>query len=151
MPRLVAPRPSMPTIGPALDAPAEQVGVEEYFERVAKYIPGEIVAAYITVRNVTPDALGAERWPSWMHYAVFATLIILNVFYLRAVGGKDAPRKARQIAIGCTAFLVWAYALGGPVIDQLQRDVGTRVVYPSLGAVILVFASLGFALYDPRE
>jgi hypothetical protein len=123
-------------------------GTERYFERVAKYIPVEGVAAYIVFWNLAPFPEDPHGWPGYLHYTAFLVLVAVNAFYLSRAGGH-VPKKRQQIAISSLAFLVWTYAIGGQMFDQLESDLNRDLNDPYLGAALLVVALLGLGLYHP--
>ena len=47
-----------------------------YFERLIKYIPGELVAAYLALDGILREAVLAT--PTWAHWAAFIALLILS-------------------------------------------------------------------------
>lgn len=130
------------------DPPATRL--EEYLERVAKYIPTEIIGIYLVIKNLSPAPGADATWPGWMHYAIYLGLILLNIGYLHRFGG-DVPRKAMQIALGCIAFVVWTYSIGGPVFAQLEHDLKTDMTSPELGTVLLILTAAAFGLFDPNR
>jgi hypothetical protein len=85
----------------------------EYLERVAKYIPGEILAAYLSINGIikSVDASKEELLP----YAAWGAFVICLVFtpiYLSTMARPGQPKKMHML-ISTIAFIVWAYALGG--------------------------------------
>lgn len=82
-------------------------GKDDYFNRLLKYIPAEIVGLYLTLVNITNTQSIAE-WISWF---VFAACLLLTPLYLRRV---LKVLKSSQLIISTFSFVVWAYALGGP-------------------------------------
>lgn len=110
-----------------------------YLDRVAKYIPAEIAAAYLTLQNVvalgTSDSDGMRA--VWLAI-VFVGLEVVNVFYLRARASNGAVRDPwwiTQYVISGVAFAAWVYAL-----QVLPTSLG--IFSPILAAILLVFVTL---------
>jgi hypothetical protein len=94
-----------------------------YAARVAKYVPSEIVAAYVAILAVLdPAAAGAAgAGAAKVHtlcLVAFVALLVATPLYL-AVLGRRSARKGRggvpavQLVVSSLAFVVWAYALRG--------------------------------------
>lgn len=83
---------------------------KEYLERVAKYVPSEIVAGYVTINGIIPGApIGTQKY---LTFGNFFLCWILTPFYLYKMANRGEPR-AKHMAVSTVAFLVWAYAVVG--------------------------------------
>jgi hypothetical protein len=81
---------------------------DKYKDRLLKYIPGEVVTLYVTLMSLLATASGV---PGWLDWAVFGVGLIATPYYLnRNLDVKDRT----QLTISTVAFVVWAFALGGP-------------------------------------
>jgi hypothetical protein len=105
MPRLVQAKPRVQDGG---FAAAGEDPVKAYLERVAKYVPSEIVAGYITVVGMIAGAPERTRLP--LAIGVFALCFVLTPIYLNLFAKPNQPR-AVQLTVGSIAFIVWAYAV----------------------------------------
>ncbi|MEW5911873.1 MAG: hypothetical protein AB1814_04910 [Thermodesulfobacteriota bacterium] len=114
---------------------------DDYLARVAKYVPSEIIAAYITAIGLISTV--AEPRLKWWLYLVFLVLcLVFTPIYFNQMAKKGEP-KAAQIVISTLAFLVWAYSFGG--FFQL---VG---IYHSVVASLLLIAfTLVSGLFVPK-
>jgi hypothetical protein len=131
MSRLVATQPGTNTL-------------QEYLERVAKYVPVEIIGAYLALQSVFGGA-APDRMP-WVDFTFYGLLVIATVLYLLRYGG-DIPHPARQAAIGTISFVVWTYGIGG----WFWNAVGKTVLYPSISGGIVVVWSLAIGLFKPTD
>lgn len=112
-------------------------GTTQYSERLAKYIPSEVIALYVTLETILKSnvdsiggAFGAVSW------VLFAIVLVLAYFYLvRVEATKDMTQR---IVILC-AFIVWVFALGGP-FELLQW------YKPVYGALVLPLYSFAIPL-----
>lgn len=82
-------------------------GKDDYFNRLLKYIPAEIVGLYLTLVNIISTQSDTKRI-SWF---VFGICLALTPLYLWRV---LKVLKSTQLIISTLSFVVWAYALGGP-------------------------------------
>jgi hypothetical protein len=131
--------------GFATDSAQGPVGA--YFERVAKYIPAEMVAAYMLIKDL-PPAINSGKWPSGLYVAIYVAMIGLTILYLHLVSGP-APKKGFQILLACIAFLLWSYAIGGPFFPALEQLAGWHLVYEGLGDVLVILAAVAFGFFKP--
>jgi hypothetical protein len=100
------------------DAALEPGGPEpgdDYAARVAKYVPGEIVAAYVAILAVLdPGAAPASAGLTHTLCRVaFLVLLAATPAYLVALGKPGDRAPAVQLIVSTVAFAVWAYALRG--------------------------------------
>lgn len=135
---------SKPTIGKATAQAAdgdaevgESRGGDNYLERIAKYIPAEIVAFFIFVNSILGDAIEKnitsstpETYPAllskaldtvtmagirvWMiSWLVIILAFVMTPFYLLALRNpKDSHEHiGLNIIMAMAAFPVWAYAV----------------------------------------
>jgi hypothetical protein len=106
MGRLVEPRAAVRTRGVGDSG-------NDYIERVAKYIPGEVVAGYLAIMGMIEAADEKNAARLGLAWAVFVIGVIVTPIYLTMVG-KPIGQQKITIWISTFAFVVWAYALGGP-------------------------------------
>ncbi len=97
---------------------------EEYLGRLLKLIPTEIVAVYLAVKGIIPEAN-----MKWGLIISSLALLILTPFYLKKVMKVE---KFSQIFSSTLAFVIWLYTLGGPFIHL-------GIYRPWVATVILIF------------
>ncbi|HWA24352.1 MAG TPA: hypothetical protein VG734_01665 [Lacunisphaera sp.] len=130
----------------AATEPSKQEKLENYLERVAKFIPVEIVAAFITIRGL----FSASGWPHAIEFAIYGGLAFLTPVYLYFLGGA-VPRKALQLIASTISFVVWSYGIGGPFFfDALAHAIGHKLDYPGLSGAIVIIWSLVIGLIQPK-
>lgn len=110
MSRLVVPKQRV-TLTKAVGVPAEPP--DNYPERVAKYIPGEVVALYVGAAGVL-KTVGAEdaSLVLVLYWVFFGLGLVLTPIYLARMAKAGEPKWVHLI-VSTVAFVVWAYALGG--------------------------------------
>jgi hypothetical protein len=117
---------------------------DTYLERIAKYIPGEIVAAYVFLLGVTAPAAPTHRF--WIVLGITLFCLVLTPLYLGRVARSQEP-KALHLTIGTLAFPIWAYAIAGPQGAFIINGVD---IYDSIiASVLLVGFSLLTGLFEP--
>ena len=123
-------------------AAAADVGVDEYLDRVLKYIPGEVVALWTGVTGVIASAGESNNVLLWI---VFAIGVILAAAYTwRTTTVANQPTAVTQIVVSAFAFIVWVFAIGGPFAAQGWYE-------PYLGSVALILWTPLAGLIIPKE
>lgn len=132
-------------------ASASDQPLGDYLERVTKYVPVEIIAAFMLIRGLV-ESQGAP--PPSLEIILYIALVVLTPLYLMRMGG-DVPSKTRQAAIATGSFVVWSYAIGGPffwgAIATLAGVDLNKVVYLGSGGALAVIWSLVAGLARPDE
>ena len=110
---------------------------DTYLSRVLKYIPSEIVMAYLSIDGVLRSCYNVNVWADRqmllrLLWGVSAVLTILTPLWLWRVMGV---RRRPQLIISTLSVPVWLFALGGP-FDLLYW------YRPALGAVALPLYTL---------
>ena len=124
-----------------------------YVEKVALYIPAEIIAAWVAITGFLAGS--AQASSATLNWIIFIALLIITPFYVwrgTLIKGEDTGKLAAktQIVVSTVAFAVWIFALGGPF--KLYSWYA-----PIYGSLALVFFSLVSGLINqplpapPRE
>ncbi|MGD1875010.1 MAG: hypothetical protein ACFB02_18380 [Mastigocoleus sp.] len=117
--------------------------IDTYFDKVVKYIPADIVGAWIAVTGLIKSA--DDTIPKvtllWIAFSwgVFFTII----WTWKQTQELNKPLARTQIIISTIAFIVWAYALGEPF-----ESVG--FYKPIYGSLLLILYTLTVALINPK-
>jgi hypothetical protein len=108
-----------------------------FLKAVLKLIPSEVVAVFVFLQGILPEAL-------LPHLVVSAFLVGITPLYLRfAMGVRSGP----QLLLSTVSMIVWIYALGqGPV-----RFLQPPFYEPWYGSVVLALWTLipPMLLYHP--
>ena len=122
-------------------AGAPPVDIDSYFDKVVKYIPADIVGAWVAVTGLISSARDIPRQTIlWVAFAIGLILTAWWTWKQGALPGRRPP--ATQAIVSTGAFAVWVFALGGPF-----QHVPGREVY---GSLLLIPYTLVVALIDPR-
>jgi hypothetical protein len=107
---------------------------DSYFEKLIRYIPLDIIAAYQAIDGIIRDQ-GSN--PIWLYWAAFGCILVLTPLY--TIYRPNQPPsllhpKTRFCAfVSTVSFTVWVFALGGPfevTFPDLYR--------PVYGSVLLI-------------
>ena len=108
MNRLVVPYPP-----PNRPSAAAEDKADKFLTRLLKYIPTEVVAGYLFFQGIVEGVSPDDKLRLIACWAVFFLGAVLTYVYLRRVG-QETPTKKQNLVISVVAFVLWAYALGGP-------------------------------------
>jgi hypothetical protein len=77
---------------------------DPYLSRLIKLVPSEVVALYLTFKEVAVSWLG-----------IWATICLVLVVVVRTLGTRQAgkPVQVGAILIATVSFILWVYATGG--------------------------------------
>jgi hypothetical protein len=116
--------------------------VDTYFDRVVKYIPADIIAAWTAATGLIASATNVpSKLLSWI---VFGVGLVLTPWWIQAQTSKPGLPSARtQIMIGTLAFAVWVFALGGPFT-------GLSFYRPLYGSLLLILFTLIVGRIEPN-
>jgi hypothetical protein len=110
---------------------------DDYFSRVLKHIPSEIVMAYVAIDGVlrtsyNPNVWAERRTLLTLLWIVLGVLTVITPFWLYRV---MRVRRMTQLLISTISVPVWLFALGGPfaLLDWYQ---------PAFGAIVLPIYTL---------
>jgi hypothetical protein len=123
-----------------LQAGESGASIDGYFDKVVKYVPADIVAAWIAA-----DALirGSSNVPKtalmWVAFGV--GLVLTAPWILRQTRLANAPLAVRQAVISTIAFALWVFAIGGPFATL-------HFYHPVYGGLLLIFFSLTVGLVN---
>ncbi|NLS76913.1 MAG: hypothetical protein GXY76_06600 [Chloroflexi bacterium] len=117
--------------------------VDGYFDKVVKYIPADVIAAWTAATGLID---GAVDVPSdlllWLVFAVGA--IFTAIWTFRQTQEPPKGPAVTQTVIATGAFVIWVAALGGPFATLG----GWSPVY---GSLLLIVYTLGVGLVSPPE
>ncbi len=118
--------------------------VDSYSDRLLKYIPADVVGAWLAVQGLIQSAGNDVPKPGllWLSFGVGIAATAWWTF-----NQTEEPKKKpawTQTAISTGAFFVWIFALGGPF--------ATLPFYrPLYGSLLLIFYTLLMARIKPPE
>jgi hypothetical protein len=115
--------------------------VDTYKSRLFKYIPAEVIAAYLTVQGIIETA-GANTKANLPVLLWVTTVFLLAAtpFYLKRI---QKVKKGQQIIISSLSFLVWVFFLGGPFKNLSWYD-------PIYGAILFPLFTFLIPIIEPE-
>jgi hypothetical protein len=118
--------------------------LDTYFDRVVKYIPSDIVAAWVAAVGIIKsgsDKVGATTvlWIAFLFGVVMCFLWTWKQTQAKDANGQPLKPAWKQISISTAAFIVWVIALGGPPLS----------IEPMIGSLLLIGFTLIVAFVDP--
>ena len=126
------------------DAAGGDVNIDTYFDKLIKYIPADIVAAWTAVTGLIASATGDEPQDTLLWIAFVFGLVLTAAWTFRQTSVPDKPPAVTQIVISTIAFGVWVFALGGPFTF-------TGWYSPLYGSLLLIGYTLAVPLVSPSE
>ncbi len=89
--------------------------LDTYFDKLIKYIPADVIAAWTVAMGLIS---GAENIPKdTIRWIVFVVCLIATALWtLRNTSETGKPPAITQTALSTIAFGVWVFALGGPFV-----------------------------------
>lgn len=113
---------------------------DSYAAKVVRYIPGEVVAAYLALSGMVVAAQGIPtNIVLWVITAILFVITPFWILYAANVPGK--PRPVFQAVSATLSFIIWVFALGGPFASQ-------DWYHPVYGSILLVLATLLMPLLE---
>lgn len=116
---------------------------DDYKDRLMKYIPADIIAAYLALRSFV-DLVQNKAAVSTVYIVVFVTVLVVTIPWQRKVA---KIRKWQQVWIGVGAFVVWAISLGEPFTAKLLG----HWYEAAYGAMLLVLYTFLIPLFEAKK
>lgn len=115
----------------------EDKGFSDYLGKVARLIPSEVIAGYLTMIGFVGSIknLQTQIIIAWV---IFAMGLILTPLYLNKVADADKPKR-NHLILSTIAFLVWAYVTTG---KQLLATISPDIFDQAVSSIVLVAFSL---------
>jgi len=116
--------------------PPDSKTTDSYFEKLVKYIPADIVGAYVAIAGILTEN---GNQPLWLTWAVFGFLLILTplyVCYIKTDPPGFSSSKCFHWLTACLAFTAWVFALGGPFAATFSW------YHPYLGSIALILTTI---------
>ena len=115
---------------------------DNYAARIVKYVPADIVAAWLALVALLSPGGTAYRGLLW---ALFAVLMLLTPIWTVRVTRQEGRGPARiQAAVTTAAFAVWVFATGAPFAWLDFYD-------PAYGGVLIILFTLATGLITPTS
>jgi hypothetical protein len=124
------------------DAGPANGGGDTYSDKLLKYIPADVVGAWVAVTGLVASAKDVPQTTVlWVAFAVGLGMTAWWTLKQTSVPGR--PPATGQTVISTVSFAVWVFALGGPF-----KDIPGQPLY---GSLLLIFYTLVVARITPKE
>ncbi len=142
MPRLISP---VPGGGRLIAGGHDGKKKEEYGERVAKYVPAEVIAAYLALLPlvIAGSSAGSSRRTVLLAVILGIGVVFTPLYLWRFPAEKNV--KKFQLVISTLAFVVWSYSIPEGLFDDI--GIYDQVVAP----IALVVFTLASGLFAPTK
>lgn len=103
-----------PRVVTAADTRADSALAEDsYLGKVARYIPSEIVAAYLAASGIVMGASGDIPKLTWLWVVIAVLGVLTPIWMIFATNVPGKPKAVFQIVVATVAYLVWVFAISG--------------------------------------
>jgi hypothetical protein len=121
----------------------ESVKIDTYFDRVIKYIPTDIVGAWVAVMGLINGAANIPKGTILWIAFIFG-VPLTAIWTLKQTAEPKKPLAITQTMISTGSFIVWVFALGGPfaTLDFYR---------PVYGSLLLILYTLVIGRFVPQE
>lgn len=130
---------------PTPPPPAPDSRTGSYFEKLIKYIPGELVAGYLALDGILREELMGDPVSIWLYWGIFAAILILTPFYVKFRPSQQAQEESIRFhcCAATVAFAVWVFALGGPFAVTWPD-----IYRPVYGSLLLIITTLAIPVIE---
>ncbi len=119
------------------------VAPDGFGDRVVKYIPAEVLAAWVAASGIIPS-VAAQRQLATFWVAFVLGVVFTAAWTWRQTRLPNQKTAVTQIVLSTIAFVIWAYAMGGPFSLSGVYD-------PAIGSLLLIFYTLAVGFVVPQE
>lgn len=120
--------------------------LKEYGERLAKYIPAEVLAFYTSAAQLimAKDGDAHKTFRLWS-FAILGLIAWFGTPTLLGIYSNDPKTKRANRIVGFIAFAIWAYAYPtGWFVEMKLYD-------PVCGGLLLLVFTFAIAFYVPKK
>jgi len=128
-----------------LESGTSKETVDGYQDRLLKYIPSDINAAWLAFTGIVKSATTIPQ--NTVLWILFVTLLVLTPIWIW-IGTQDPekPVAKTQVVVSTVAFFVWVFALGEPFATSFKD-----FYQPVYGSILLILYTLIVAKIVPAE
>jgi hypothetical protein len=117
--------------------------VDGYQDRLLKYIPADINAAWLALTGIIQSAASVPQ--NTVLWILFGILLVLTPIWIwKQTYEAKKPIAVTQIVVSTCAFFVWVFALGDPFTSL-------SFYQPVYGSILLILYTLIVARIIPAE
>jgi hypothetical protein len=128
-----------------LEAVGGGENVDGWADRIVKYIPADVVAAWIAVNSMITSNAPTNDTVLWVVFFVFVVLTALWMW--KTTHQPNAPVPKTQIILATISFIVWVFGFPNGPFATLSFYQSNKY----LGGVVLIIWTLIVGLIVPPE
>ena len=117
---------------------------DDYFGKIVKYIPTEIIAGYVALSGFV-KALPMPLQFRWFCFVTLALLILTPAYLIRST--QDASSSRAHAVCGTIAFAAWVFATGG-LFERFQVTDSGGWYHRAIGSIVLVLVCLSLPIIE---
>lgn len=126
-----------------LESGVSKETVDGYQDRLLKYIPADINAAWLALTGIVKSVTTIPQ--STVLWILFGILLVLTPLWTwQQTSEPQKPPALTQILVSTGAFFVWVFALGDPFSSL-------NFYQPVYGSILLILYTLIVAKIVPSE
>jgi len=123
-----------------LQAAGTDQKIDTYFDRIVKYIPGDVVGAWVTAKGlVQASSIASKETVLW-------GCLIVGIGFTAWWTRNQTDKSTTQTVVSTFAFLIWTLALGEPFTSLLGP--GAQGLF---GSLLLIAFTLFTGRIIPEE
>lgn len=128
------------------DAGPAGPGADTYSDKLLKYIPADVVGAWVAVTGLVQSRQDPPQAILWVAFVI--GLGLTAWWTLKQTAAPGRPPATGQTLISTVSFAVWVFALGGPFDYLFKDDPQSQKMY---GSLLLIVYTLVVARITPKE
>lgn len=117
------------------------MGDGQFVDSIKKFVPGEILAAYIALDSFIPYHAAIEFWLS--SFAIFVLSCFLGVITFK----RDKGNKPLNLIAVILLFIAWCALIS---MERVSNYADIQLIKPT-AMVVIILVSTGFILFDVKE
>lgn len=126
-----------------LESNKSKEAVDGYQDRLLKYIPADINAAWLALTGIVKSVTTIPQ--STILWILFVILLVLTpIWTWMQTSEGNKPPAVTQILVATGAFFIWVFALGDPFTSL-------SFYQPVYGSILLILYTLIVAKIIPSE
>ena len=124
--------------------------IKEHLERVAKYVPAEIIAVFVSINTAIDTLPFTEK--KYIYAVNLLLWWIITFFYFKWVAKPDElPAVPTQQKVSVIAFIIWAYAFTGNGGVFGNGAHGFNIYYPGIALIVLALFTFVSGFIVPKK
>ena len=122
---------------------------DPYLSKLVKYIPADVIAAYVAIYGFIKLLETKEQQFVWHSIVAGVLLFATPLWILYTARSSDERPTVSQAVAGTIAFAAWVFAIGGPFeMFQKTKDNPDGWYHRAQGSIVLILVCLFLPLTE---